>query len=126
MKRPAPVLCAVALFAAGCKTETPLTPGTADSLDRLPLSVAARQELTDIYAKLDTPEARQACTADEITFTKRAVALYALYIEREEPGARSWTKAEEARIEKMRTEWEALGGDTGDVSARCSAFTKSF
>jgi hypothetical protein len=109
------------LAAGGCDTPpaSSADTGVTTPLDGLPLTAASRSELSAPLARLSAPEARLHCTDRELDFVR--ASLLALAVFTDETETAPWNRAEQAQVRALMLQFEALGGETGDLSDRCKA-----
>ena len=130
-------LAVVALLLAGCvetgrtaggpppKAMTDSTVIVTDSttivvnypLSQLPMSDPVRMQTTFALSHLASPEARRACSAEEIEFTNLSIILYA--VRDEEWRTSPWTAKQKREVERLQQRWRVLGGDGRTVSPTC-------
>ena len=107
----------VVLALTACEPQPASRTPVADVSPSLPLTSETRTELAAELAQIQA-RGQGACSASDLEFTRISVTLYAIAIDAQ--ATTPWTAAERAEVAKLRRRWEALGGDSGDVSERCS------
>ena len=126
-------LAVVALLLAGC-VETGRTAGgpppkvmTGSTvivvnypLSQLPMSDPVRMQTTFALSHLASPEARRACSAEELEFANLSIILYA--VRDEEWRTSPWTEKQKREVERLQHRWRTLGGDARTVSKDCQKF----
>lgn len=110
-----------ALVLAACTTASP--PSRTAGLANLPLEAEVRTELATALRQLSGPEARSACTPDEIAFMRVSLTLYAVAATANDDTG--WSTAERARVADLQRQFDAMGGDARDVSLKCQAMAAS-
>ena len=101
---------------AACKPQPASRTPVADVSPSLPLTSETRTELSAELAQIQA-RGQGACSASDLEFTRISVTLYAIATDGQ--ATTPWTTAERTEVAKLRQRWEALGGDSGDISERC-------
>lgn len=103
----------VVLAVTACQPQPASRAPVAGVSPSLPLTSEMRRELAAELAQVEA-RGQGVCSARNLEFTRISATLYAIAIGTD--ATMPWTAAERAEVTKLRQRWEALGGDSADVS----------